>query len=450
MLNPTFDPWARMFDSPVVGVPQQSRDLAWLDLERSIDGRWVIAGSALDALSKVDVSGNVVWSKRYLDPLPPDDSKPQPMLLQRTLPTPGAGLLVVGHPYSLFEKKQGGGVRWAARFDAPGQLSETGPNGWKSDQRTFTSSASDDHGGFFVAGSYQVDDDTPSGMWLLHISADGAVMSSHLFTADRFLYPVRIVELDGDVFVAGFDWDKDTNDRGLFLSRVGSDGTTRWGKRFSACEGFGYPGMQPFDAQRMANGDVLVAGSLDLGRRSFVMEVMPDGMVSWASAQWGDDSLTDMAIHAVRELPTTGFVAAGRYHYQFEQERVFLAGLDAKGRTQWLKVYGQPSTESGIPAGQKFPAIQLTDDGAALLAAYSTAPVPSQSNNLWMLQAAAKDGDIALLSGQAEVLEFPHATVDCNLAEASISLSVTPLDLAAQSFTPIVEDVNLKVTSQTP
>jgi hypothetical protein len=450
LLNPTFDPWASMYDSPVRAVPHQSNDLAWMDVERSIDGRWIIAGSAVDTLTKVSAGGEVIWAKRYLDPDPPEDTTPQPLLVQRSLPSPGAGLLVVGHPFSLFEIGQGGDVRWAMKFDPGEKVTETGPNGWRSDQRTFTSAVSDGEGGYFLAGSYQPNDDTPSGLWLLHLGQSGAILSSRWFAADRFLYPVQIVAIEGGVLVAGLDWDKVTNYRGLVLAHLGANGTVSWAQRFGACEGFGYPGMQPFDAQRLANGDVLVAGSLDLGRRSFVMEVKPDGQVSWASAQWGDDPLTDMAIHAVRELPTTGFLAAGHYHFHFEPERLFLAGLDAKGRTQWLKVYGQPSKEDGIPAEQKFPSLQLTDDGAALLAAYTTAPVPSQNDNLWVLQAAAKDGAITLQPNEGEVLEFPHATVDCSLTGDPITLAVSPLELAPTSFVPIVEDQDMTVTSQAP
>jgi|GEM_PF-605687 len=454
LLNPTFTPWAHAYDSPIRDFPHQTEDLAWMDVARSIDGRWVVSGSGFDALTKLDESGAVVWSKQYLDPRtdPPHGPTPQPYLLTRTLPSVGAGLLVLGYPYAIFELGQSGGVQWAERFEPPGSILETGPNGWQSDQRKFMSAASDGKGGYFVAGSYQPTDADPARMWLLHLTGDGAVSWSTTYSNERFLYPSNLVALDGDIFVAGMDWDKTSSVRGMFLSRLGADGTVAWAKRFEGCSGIGYPGtgMQPFAAQRLANGDVLVAGAIDLARRGLLMEVKPDGQVSWASSPWGDDPLTDMAIHAVRELPTTGFVAAGHYHYHFEQERVFLAGFDVKGRAQWIKIYGQPSTEAGIPAEQKFPGIALTDDGAALLASYTTAPVPTQDDGLWVLLAAAKDGAITFAPGNAEVFDYPVATAECPLSPVNITFAAESFDIPAESFVPIVQDRLLQVTTQTP
>ena len=446
LLDPTAEPWATMVDSPVQWVPNQSNDLAWLDVSRAIDGRWVLAGAGFDAITKITNEGDLVWSRRYLDPR---TEPPEPYLLQRALPTSDAGMMVVGYPYSLFKIGQGGGVYWAKRFEPSNGILETGPNGWNSEQRTFLSAVEDGQGGFIVAGSYQESDAVPSSAWLLRIDADGEVVWSRRFEDGFYLYPSSITALDDGALVAGLEWDKDSNERRMWLARIDDNGEPVWAKRFSGCTGIGYPGMQPFDTQLLTNGDVLVAGVLDLGRRSFVLEVDPEGTVRWASMQWGDDTLSSMAIHAVRELPTTGFLAAGRYHYHFEQERVFLAGLDAMGRTQWIAVYGQPSVEDGIAAGQAFPSLQLTDEGMAMMAAYTTAPMPSESSNVWVLQAQAKDGLIAFAPGAAEALTYPHATLDCPLTEESLSLTSESFELESSVFVPLVEKLQPTTTSQT-
>jgi len=449
-LNPTFDPWARQLEGVCSTIPHQTRDMAWIELERAIDGHWALAGSGMDTLTKVDDQGKLVWAKRYLDPAPADSSKPQALLIQRTLPTKGAGLLLTGHPYAVMEIGQGGGVRWAAKFEPSEKITETGPQGWLSDQRMFMSVADDGQGNAIIAGSYQPDQDTPSGIWLLHLGDQGVIESSRWFSNQQFLYPLQLVAVDDGVVVAGMDWDKKSNYRGLVLARIRLDGTVVWAKRFGSCGGSGYPGMQPTDARRLVNGDILVTGLLGLGQRSFMMEVKPEGQVTWATALSADDPLSELAIHSVRELPTTGFLAAGRYHHHYDPYRVFLAGLDAKGRTLWLKSYGQPSQESGLPAKQVFPSIQLTDDGAALLAAYSTAPIPSENRNVWMFKAAAVDGAVAFRPGEAEVLEFPHASVECDLTPEAVSLTVSDLDLAPASFVPSIENRNISVESLDP
>ncbi|MBI5531902.1 MAG: hypothetical protein HY898_04250 [Deltaproteobacteria bacterium] len=452
LLNPTITPWAKMYDSPVQWFPHQTEEFGWLDLSRSIDGRWVLGGSGLDALTKVDDQGAVVWSKKYLDPRtePPYGPEPAPYLLRRVLATQDAAMLVVADPYALLKLGQAGGVYWAERFEPPGEILETGPNGLKQEQRTFLSAVEDGKGGFFVAGSYEASDADPSSLWLQRIRADGSVEWSRRYDDGAFLYPTQIVRLSDSVFVAGLEWNKTTNGRRMLLAKLGLDGTVQWAKAIGGCDGFGYPGMQPFELRVLSNGDVLVAGAIDLARRSFVMEVAPDGAVHWASSPWGDDTLTDLAIHAVRELPTTGFVAAGRYAYHFEQQRVFLAGLDASGKTQWIKIYGQPSTEQGIPAEQGFPALALTDEGGALMAAYTSAPVPSQDSNLWMLLAPAKDGAIVFDPVLAHVVEYPVATVTCPTTAAAVTLVSKEFVVKPVKFDPIVEQVKLAVTKQTP
>jgi len=92
----------------------------------------------------------------------------------------------------------------------------------------------------------------------------------------------------------------------------------------------------------------------------------------------------------------------------------------------------------------------LTDDGAALLAAYSTAPIPSENRNVWMFKAAAVDGAVAFRPGEAEVLEFPHASVECDLTPEAVSLTVSDLDLAPASFVPSIENRNISVESLDP
>lgn len=439
LLNPTFDPWAWTYDTPVSRMPHQSGDFAWVDVDRSIDGNWVISGSGLGTLTKLDANGEVVWARQYVDP---DTNHAYDV--KRTAPTLGAGLLVIVEPYGLMEVGQSGGVKWATRFSALEELTDTGPNGWASDQRTFFDMCSDSDGGFVVAGSFQHADGEDPAAWILRVDRHGDIVSSSLYRADRALYPLALVPLIDGVFVAGMDWNGER--RGLWLSRIGSDGVVQWAKRFEGCEGIGYAnaGMQPFEARSLSGGGILVAGAIDQERRSFVMEVTADGAVQWATSQWANDPLSSLTIHEVRELPTTGFVAAGRYQHQFDEDRLFLAGLDAKGRTQWLRAYGQRGDDPGIGADQQFPGMQLTDEGAVIVAGYTNAPMPAADSNLWVFQAAAKDGSVSFGPGQGESDEFPHATIDCTLAPLPLALTLEEFDLGPGTFVPPVRDVALE------
>jgi hypothetical protein len=452
LLNPTFTPWAKMYDSPIKWFPHQSRDLAWLDVTRAIDGRLMVAGWGLDALSKVDLQGGVLWSKRYLDPRTdsPWGPEPAPYLLQRVVPTADASMFVVAHPYALLKLGQAGGVEWAQRYEFPGKVLETGPNGWQMDQRTFLSAVSDGAGGLYLAGTFQASDAVAASMWLMRVNPDGSPRWSRKFDAGSYLYPTSMVAVEDGVVIAGLDWDKPTLGRRLLLAGIRADGTVGWAKRTPGCDGLGYPGIQPFDAQRLSGGGVLVSGVIDNGRRSFVLQLKPDGTVQWASAPWGDDALTDMVIHAVRELPTTGFLAVGRYAYHYDPSRLFVAGLDVAGQTQWLKAYGQPSTQDWIEASQSFPTMHLTDEGGAWLTAHTTAPTPSQDKNLWALHVPARDGAMVFQPGAAELFEFPHATAACTLLFENVALAAAPLEAVPDTFTPIVEPAALQVSSQAP
>ncbi len=452
LASPTFTPWSRTLASPVGEMPTDDAQLAWMDVSRAIDGRWVLAGSGVDALTKLDDTGNLVWSKQYLDP-DTASTAPAPYAMVRSLPTLDAGLFVVGEPYSLFEIGQAGGVVWASRFSPPGTISETGPNGRLTDQRTFQSVASDGAGGFWVAGSYEPTDADPSSIWLLHAGGDGSIQSSKLIGAGAsgpFLYPTSLVAQATGVQLAGLAWDKASNGRQGFVASVGADGSVAWAERLPGCAGIGSGGMQISDARVLSSGDLLVAGQIDLGRRGVLAELGPTGAVRWASSPWANDALSNLTFSAVRELPTTGFLAVGNYMNHYDPDRLMLAALDVQGKVLWMKVYDQLSTESGTAADHKIPSLALTDEGGALVVGYTDAPTPSSSRNLWAFEAQAKDGAIAFTPGVATTLDFPQTTLACTMSPAALSLATQDFAVASQSFVPVEQPMTVQVTPQTP
>jgi hypothetical protein len=258
---------------------------------------------------------------------------------------------------------------------------------------------------------------------------------------------------DGSLFVAALDYEPAT-DAGasttrVLLARIGTDGKPVWAERLAGCDVSAFPGMHPYEARLLSNGDVLVTGSVESGTQSFLMEVKPDGSIAWATSPHTDSGLSYLVIHSIRELPTTGFIAAGDYTHLYDDRRVFLAGFDSAGNSQWIKVYGIPLGVAGLTVDQGFPALALTDDGGAIIASYNNAPDPMNDAGIWMLEAAAKDGAITF-NANAQSFDFPIVTQACTASPAKVTLSVEDFALAPVTFEPKTELVNVVTSRQAP
>jgi hypothetical protein len=149
-----------------------------------------------------------------------------------------------------------------------------------------------------------------------------------------------------------------------------------------------------------------------------------------------------MQVQGIRELPTSGFVAAGSYVKDYENRTLFLAGLDAGGQVQWLRRYKL----DGAGSEAAFPGLALSDDGGAFTATYATVP---GDGSLWTMKPFAKDGSITFATG-ASADTVPNANGTCPLVGTSIVLAAGDLPVQPKPYALTVVDVPTVKAVQAP
>jgi hypothetical protein len=449
---PKYTPWSSTHsaDGLIPNFPYSDDDLQWLDLDQSIDGRFVIAGSALTGLVKMNGDGATVWAKRYeSEELGIDPPAVRPM---RVVDSKDGNMFVLGYPYSILKVGQGGGLHWAKRFpDVPFGI-DGGPNGNPREENAFGGGIPDGAGGVFAAASHQIKDSSPlvTETWLTHLDADGNVLwSKAVRAAGRRLYPITMAPADNGFVVSGFLWDGTSTQAGrrAFVAKVRDDGAVEWAKDWTASCEDGPARVQPKTSIRTSAGNTFVAGILGPYRRSFTAVVRPDGSIASQSNPWSTSGLSYMTITSVRELPTSGFVAAGAYTNEYEPRSTFLAGLDSAGVLQWAQQYILPPTDPKPEAS--YAAVRPTDDGGVFLVSYTTSPTNGPPG-LWASKPFAKDGAITFNANGATRVTPKVGTGTCTIADSALALETSDLAVVAKDITLQVKDVTPSKVSHAP
>lgn len=449
LLTPSYTPWSRTYEGPIAHYPHMSGGFQWMDVTRSIDGHYVVSGSGMNALVKIRDDGEPIWAKRYHDDAAPA-ADPADLVVGRVAKTSDASLFVTAYPYTIMKIGQGGGLYWAEHFPDVARGEDGGPHGSRTEENTFTGALEDGSGGLYVIGTHQVPQSSPvvTEGWMMRLGPDGEVLwSKALRLPGSRLYPLTITPSDGGFVVSGWEWTGVFTPEGrrMFIARVNADGSLAWAERVVGCgTDTNLLEVQPTAAIRTAGGNTLLAGRLGAYERSFVLVVKPDGSFASQSNPWSTSNLSYMTIHAIKELPTSGYVAAGSYVKDYDARALFLAGLDSGGALQWLKRY--QLIGSGSEAD--FPGLALPDDGGMLATGYTTLPTSGQGS-LWAMKPYAKDGSIAFGAGGA-VDVVPSAMGSCPLVGSAISLEVASFAATPKPYALTTVDVPLAKTTQAP
>jgi hypothetical protein len=447
--NPTFTPWSRTYNGTVGTYPVMDEGFQWTDVNRSIDGNYVVSGTGMKALVKLDESGDVVWARSYTDPQFPQPANlpPAAQLLtpERVAPSEDAALFVCAAPYEIFKVGQHGTPYWAARFTVD-TGSDGGPHGNASELSNFTGMVEDGEGGVFISASYEPPGDPvkPSETWLMRLAADGSVIWSKRFSiVDSWLVPTALVRVDDGVVLAAEDWDGNNEFR-AWIARIDANGDVVWSKRYKGTDS-GNTALQPEVATVTAGGNVIVAGRAGALLRSFILAIKPDGTTAWMTVPWSTSDLSYLVIHSIQELPTTGFVLTGSYTNEWDPRELFLAGADASGHLQWLESY-QVKANTNVESG--FPALRLTDDGGIFVTGYTRAP-DADPGSLWAMKTFAKDGAIDFDATAGRKRTQPFETTTCTHSEESITPEVTDFVIEPDVVKLESSEVNLTVAQQT-
>ena len=272
-----------------------------------------------------------------------------------------------------------------------------------------TAVETDGAGAVFVGGTYGEDqlEKRAVDAWVMRYDEQGTLAWSKRVGMAADGEMVRtLVPFQGGVVAAGSYFDAVESNFRAWVARFDAPGALVWARRFDTREcGSAYLSDAHVTTGLVTrDGDLVFGGVIDIGN-SFIFKLKPDGSLAWSSSE--TDLLTvDLGwdVTSLVELPTSGYLAAGSWseHNQGDNHNdIWLAALDGVGRIQWLRRYGAERNDGLLVyEDDVYPALQLTDDGGALVAALSV-PLAPDGEGLWVLKPFAKDGQIAFNAASA-------------------------------------------------
>jgi hypothetical protein len=432
--NPKFTPWS-IYQASQNDVPADDQSVDWTNVQQSIDGNYLLSESATESLAKVDGTGKVLWSNRYSDDNPPAEISNwsdgslaiYPKVVVSTLDT---NLMVLGEQQYLVKIGQGGGLYWGKRLIAAADT-EPGPYGYANIRHAFTDALVDGDK-IRILGTHASEGHVENqGALLLQIDQDGNWVSGKKITSlDSELFPIKMIPYEDDLVVAGLDYLEKPSFR-LFLARLHKDGSVVWARRYVTCR---TSSLQPYALIKLRSSGFAIGGRDD--RSGLVAAFDKDGNSMWASVIDDGTALSNMNVHSIAELPTTGFVVGESYAYRWDPERIALAGLDAMGRPLWTHSY-EPIV-GGTVFSSRMPSILLTDDGGMLVHGYAS---NNGDGGRFAMKVPAKDGQIALASTDGEMGDVSQVWASCVPTESAITLTVSDFDAKL-----VDRDITVKAT----
>ncbi len=413
LANPTFTPWHRAYESPFDSLASLGGGVSyWIDQQRSIDGRMVIAGRSADALVKMDEDGSIVWSLG----LSVDADDPFGILHPvRVLSTADAGLLVLAEarlpPLSVIKLTQAGRVEFRREIILPDAGCFETPIGLVSD------------GG---SGSYVVMTCGPRRIFIVHLNAAGDVLDASSFNdaLATQINPALVTDARGDLFISGrISRPLDL----MFALRRDAQGNIMFARLYEACaEG---SDVYPVSSVVEENGDVTVAGRGGAEHNGFLARLQVDGDVGFAAFPgFGFGAGSVFALDAIAELPTTGYIVSA-HAIRFTADppadapSIALLQLDSVGQPLWSRRYIIEVAYGTDPAQVGPSALRLTDDGGIFLTAAPHTQPTGQEATLWAMKVPAKDGIIDLGEAGTSFTD-PVAALPCSLTASSWDMTL--------------------------
>jgi hypothetical protein len=416
-----------------------SDDREWTDLALAIDNRYVTAGHRTDAVVKFDDAGSVLWSRRYRR-----EATSPFMNVTRVASTADAALLLLaeandGEGPSLLKVGQAGGVYFRKKLVMPPESGCT-----LLPKQLVRDSGS----GFYVLGECNGGEKGA----LIHVDADGALLSARLFGEPgnlRSVTPTAIaVSNGGEVIVLGSS-STSADGASMFALRVSDAGPAKWANRYIGCAG--YKDLSPTTARIDVNDGVTVGGSAADHRVGLLARLKSDGTLAFANFPgMGAQTSMPLAINAMAELPTTGFLVAGSTANLDAPAgtpeatgSIFVESLDAIGRPLWAKSYRLANDRTTAFAG-----IRLTDDGGAVVAgvAEHVGAAGTAGGGLFTMKVFAKDGELGKAASDAGITVTPVGATSpvCAVDGVPWNVALTDASVTLPAATTLSENGSIQ------
>jgi hypothetical protein len=415
--DPLFTPWSHLEDGavdPTSNPGPSQTGIVFSDITRAIDGRWLVSGSDVRALVKIDDSGKVVWRAGYAA-----TETDTPLSIVRTVPRRDASIMAlatgaVGSSFVLLSLGQSGAIRSAQSYSLPLDVCAAPA------ARLLSVDAG---AGFFVLGECQ----SQGKAFVVHVDRVGTILDSHLWSVDGAAQ-FGPTALSGNAVVGNFSAQSD----GMFVARLDDAAGIESLDAYTACDtAFNLSPTHVVPAE--TNGLTVVGGSYAQAR-AFVARLHEDGGVGFVTYPGLKEGASPLFVAAsVAELPTTGFImTASTAELTAEGPTnvpgVAVAGLDAQGHVVWAKRYAQNGRSSS------FPSLRLTTDGGALVSSFATTP-DLASGAMWSMKVFAKDGTLTDASVTSAPMVLDDGPTDCALTRTTLAPKVEDLTVETTALT---------------
>src|SRR5690554_4345901 len=181
-------------------------------------------------------------------------------------------------------------------------------------------------------------------IYLLKINFNGDTLWTKSYPDQDQEVPFSLLETsDGGYLVTGTNEDN-SNDRGLYLLKVNSDGEKLWDKTFGA--GLWKWG---FSTIELANGDLLTCGQHTTSGYSQVLVLKTDnqGNAIWEK-EYGEDNLSERGNSIKENNDGTYTITGSSYDVNTMQDDIIIFKIDQSGNQDWFKKFGSAESDWGV------------------------------------------------------------------------------------------------------
>lgn len=430
--KPEFPTWSNV--APLAGEPLWavgaggSSDMAFTQIDRTTDGRFLTSSNGSRRLRKIDETGREIWSRGYAA-----DNGTYPLVLGRVATMRDSSIVAAttaidGSP-GVIRIGQAGGVFGGTQlaFDPgcnPGPITGVHPMPIPSDDLTGSAH-------YVATGECR----ETGGSYVVLASSSGRIVSAKTISvpAPSKIAPRALAVVDGSLWWLGV----------YVLDGIAHVAAIRLDTNLAPQASSAYVGtcennrrIEPALARPAAlRSELIVGGSSAGNHEGLILRLRPDASVAFSSfPTFGPGASEISVIHSIAELPTTGYVIAGSHQSYLAPEgssyqiaAPYLGWLDAGGRVlgaRRLVLDGGTITTTA-------PHVSLTDDGGLMIAA-TRFQAGQLSHELWTMKAFAKDGTIT--DPRVQSLPFSLGVATCGIAQVALPFTLADIKVTSKSF----------------
>ncbi len=292
--------------------------------------------------------------------------------------TSDGGYIITGSTQSygpsdvfLIKTDADGNTQWVKTFDGSFDDSSRGAGGASVQQTS--------DGGYIITGSTS---SNRGEVLLIKTDADGNTQWVKTFggsfdDSSRRAGGASVQQTsDGGYIITGFI---SSNGGDVLLIKTDADGKQQWVKTFGRSETFaGSARDEGQSVQQTSDGGYIITGSTSSNRGEVLLiKTDADGKQQWVKT-FGDSSSDDYSFSyysgaSVQQTSDGGYIITG----STSSNDVLLIKTDGDGNKQWDKAFGDSSDDSGA-------SVQQTSDGGYIITG-STEPYRS-SSDLWLIK----------------------------------------------------------------